>query len=153
MALFKCGGKRAFLTPQKGLLCSVGRSLAPDSVLEDQLCWTIDFTVMAQELHFPPLQTHSRTSSTAAVGHSLMISSLLAAPVSIVLTLLCISVPELLPALCQHSYLCSYVIEGIKELAHLGVFLGVLARSNSQIFWWTRCRRNRRAWEITEAEA
>lgn len=49
MALFKYGGKRAFLIPQKGLLCSVGRSLAPDSGLKDQLCWTIDFTVIAQE--------------------------------------------------------------------------------------------------------
>lgn len=60
-----------------------------------------------------------------------MISSLSAAPVSTVPALLCISVPELLPTLCQHSYLCSYVMEGIKELVHLGVFLGVFSQMKS----------------------
>lgn len=68
---------------------------------------------------------YSRTSSPAAVGHSLTISFLSAVPVLIVLTLLYISAPEILPALCQHSYLHSYVMEEIKELVLLRFFLGV----------------------------
>lgn len=77
-----------------------------------------------------PSDTQQNKQCTA-VGHSLMISSLSAAPVSVVLTLLFISVSELLLALCQHSYLCSCVMEGIKEMVHLGVFLGVFTQIKS----------------------
>lgn len=41
------------------------------------------------------------------------------------------TLPELLTALCQHSNLCSCVMERIKELVHLGVFLGVFSQMES----------------------
>lgn len=98
-------GKRGFLTPQKGLLCSVGRSLAPGPSLKDQLCWTIDFTAIVWEPRFPPFRTYSRTSSPAAVGHSLTISFLSAVPLLVVLSLhlCCWATPCAVPAQLRHG--------------------------------------------------
>lgn len=63
MTLFQYGLKRGFLTAPKDLLCPVGRSLAPGPSLKDQLCCTINFTVIMSEPQFPPHQTSSTRSS------------------------------------------------------------------------------------------
>lgn len=64
---------------------------------------------------FLHLQTHGRTSSPAATGHSLLIYFSSAVSVSIVLTLLHISAPELLPVLGQHGSLSGSGMGGIRS--------------------------------------